>query len=60
MKDYSTAEKLYTACGMYKVAVDMYNEAGQWDKAHVIASKYLDQAELSEMYITRLVGWRQK
>lgn len=38
---------------MYKEAVDMYNEAGQWDKAHAIASKYLDQEEVSEMYITR-------
>lgn len=38
---------------MYKEAVDMYNEAGQWDKAHAIASKYLDQEEVSEMYIAR-------
>ncbi|XP_066261495.1 intraflagellar transport protein 172 homolog [Euwallacea similis] len=53
IKDHSTAEKLYGACGMYKEAVDMYNEAGQWDKAHAIASKYLDQEEVSEMYIAR-------
>ncbi|XP_019769911.2 intraflagellar transport protein 172 homolog [Dendroctonus ponderosae] len=52
-KDYSIAEKLYVACGMYKEAVDMYNEAGQWDKAHIIASKYLDPDEVSEMYISR-------
>ncbi|KAJ8934987.1 hypothetical protein NQ314_013074 [Rhamnusium bicolor] len=51
VKDYSTAEKLYAACGMYKEAVDMYNEAGQWEKAHSIASKYLDQEEVSDMYI---------
>lgn len=41
---------------MYKEAVDMYNEAGQWDKAHIIASKYLDQDEVSEMYISRSVS----
>ncbi|CAG9768133.1 unnamed protein product [Ceutorhynchus assimilis] len=53
IKDYFTAEKLYAASGMYKEAVDMYNEAGQWDKAHAIASKYLEQDEVSEMYIAR-------
>ncbi|XP_050306348.1 intraflagellar transport protein 172 homolog [Anthonomus grandis grandis] len=53
VKDYYTAEKLYAACQMYKEAVEMYNEAGQWDKAHAIASKYLDQVEVSDMYITR-------
>lgn len=36
---------------MYKEAVDMYNEAGQWEKAHSLASKYLDQEEVSDMYI---------
>ncbi|KAF7269422.1 hypothetical protein GWI33_017527 [Rhynchophorus ferrugineus] len=53
IKDYSTAEKLYTACGMYKEAVDMYNEVGQWEKAHSIALKYLEQDEVSDMYIAR-------
>ncbi|KAJ8945935.1 hypothetical protein NQ318_016763 [Aromia moschata] len=51
IKDYSTAEKLFAACGMYKEAVDMYNEAGQWEKAHSIASKYLEAEEVSDMYI---------
>lgn len=50
-QEYSTAEKLYSACGMYKEAVDMYNEAGQWEKAHAIASKYLDNEEVSDMYL---------
>lgn len=36
---------------MYKTAVDMYNEAGQWEKAHSIASSYLDQDEVADMYI---------
>lgn len=36
---------------MYKEAVDMYNENGQWEKAHSIASKHLDQDEVYDMYI---------
>lgn len=31
----------------------MYNEAGLWDKAHAIASKYLDPEEVSDMYVKR-------
>lgn len=31
----------------------MYNEAGQWEKAHGIASKFLEQNEVSDMYIKR-------
>ncbi|CAG9856074.1 unnamed protein product [Phyllotreta striolata] len=50
VKEFTTAEKLYSACGMYKEAVDMYNEAGQWEKAHAIASKYLENEEVSDMY----------
>ncbi|CAG9816108.1 unnamed protein product [Phaedon cochleariae] len=51
IKEYSTAEKLFASCGMYKEAVDMYNEAGQWEKAHSIASKHLEANEVSDMYI---------
>lgn len=38
---------------MYKEAVEMYNEAGLWEKAHGIASKYLDTEEVSDMYVKR-------
>lgn len=38
---------------MYKEAVEMYNEAGMWEKAHNIASKYLDSEEVSDMYVKR-------
>lgn len=34
-KEYSTAERLYIQAGMYKEAIDMYNQAGKtvgWSK----------------------------
>lgn len=52
-KEYNIAEKLYTVGGMFKEAVDMYNEAGQWEKAHSLASQYLDQSEVADMYIKK-------
>lgn len=51
IKDFATAERLYVTIEKYREAVDMYNNAGQWEKAHRIASKYLDQNEVSDMYI---------
>jgi intraflagellar transport protein 172 len=51
--DHATAEKLYTSCGMFKEAVDMYNAAGLWEKAHSIASQYLEQEEVADMYIKK-------
>lgn len=52
-KDYAVAEQLYTKVEMYREAVDMYNAAGQWDKAHGLASLYLDKNEVSEMYVNQ-------
>lgn len=51
IQDYSTAEKLYVAAGMYKEAAEMYNEAGQWEKAYNLASRFLDRNEVSDMYL---------
>lgn len=42
---------MYTACGMYKETVEMYGEAGNWNKAQQLASQYLDPQEVSEMFI---------
>ncbi|XP_044261133.1 intraflagellar transport protein 172 homolog [Tribolium madens] len=53
IRDFATAEKLYISSGMYKEAVDMYNEAGQWEKAHNLASQYLEPEEVAEMYIKK-------
>lgn len=52
-KEYNIAEKLYTVGGMFREAVDMYNEAGHWEKAHSLASQYLDQSEVADMYIKK-------
>ncbi|XP_022904124.2 intraflagellar transport protein 172 homolog [Onthophagus taurus] len=51
IKEYNIAEKMFIKAEMYKEAVSMYNEAGQWDKAHSIASAYLDPADVISMYI---------
>ena len=53
IQEYSTAERLYLSCSMFKEAVDMYNEAGQWEKAHNLASQYLEQDEVADMYIKK-------
>lgn len=51
IQEYTTAEKLYTTGGMYKEAAEMYNEAGQWEKAYNLASRFLDPIEVSDMYL---------
>ncbi|KAK9871476.1 hypothetical protein WA026_012850 [Henosepilachna vigintioctopunctata] len=51
VKDYALGEKLYIAIGMYREAVNMYNNAGQWEKAHSLASEYLEQEEVTDMYL---------
>ncbi|KAI4469969.1 hypothetical protein MML48_1g13173 [Holotrichia oblita] len=37
-KEYGIAESMYIKADMFKEAVEMYNEAGQWEKAHNLAS----------------------
>ncbi|KRT79958.1 Anaphase-promoting complex subunit 3 protein, partial [Oryctes borbonicus] len=51
VKEYNIAENMYIKANMFKEAVEMYNQAGQWEKAHTLASNYLDQAEVTSMYI---------
>lgn len=60
VKDFQIAEKLFLSCAMYKEAVDMYNEAGQWEKAHSLASLYLDQNEVADMYIKKAAELEDK
>ncbi|KAJ1528639.1 hypothetical protein ONE63_007034 [Megalurothrips usitatus] len=50
VQDYSTAEKLYSQAGMFKEAVEMYNKAGLWEKAHMIANQHLQSKEVNDMY----------
>ncbi|XP_044747182.1 intraflagellar transport protein 172 homolog [Coccinella septempunctata] len=51
VKEYALAEKLYIMSGMYREAVNMYNNAGQWENAHNLASEYLEPDEVSTMYL---------
>lgn len=50
-KEYQTAELLFINGGLYSKAVDMYNNCKQWEKAHQLASQYLDSSEVNAMYI---------
>ncbi|KAJ9575458.1 hypothetical protein L9F63_007663, partial [Diploptera punctata] len=52
-QEYGMAERLYVKGGMYKEAINMYNQAGEWDKAHALASQYLEPEEVTKMYITQ-------
>ncbi|XP_037068847.1 intraflagellar transport protein 172 homolog [Pollicipes pollicipes] len=49
--DHATAEKLFMDGGMFKEAIEMYNNAGKWDKAYSIARQYMQPEEVSHMYI---------
>ena len=51
LREYKMAEKFYMSGNLYKHAIEMYNTAGMWEQAHQLASKPLDKAEVSKMYI---------
>ena len=42
---------MYVKGQMIKEAVKMYNQVGQWERAHGLASKYMDPKEVKNMYI---------
>ncbi|KAJ4427860.1 hypothetical protein ANN_23861 [Periplaneta americana] len=52
-QEYHTAENLYIKAEMYKEAINMYNQAGEWEKAYSLASQYLEPDEVSAMYISQ-------
>ncbi|XP_065171784.1 intraflagellar transport protein 172 homolog [Atheta coriaria] len=58
-RDYTSAEQMFIKARMYKEAVDMYNEAGQWEKAHIIASRYLDPDDVGDMYLKQAEKLKQ-
>ncbi|XP_043216719.1 intraflagellar transport protein 172 homolog isoform X2 [Amphibalanus amphitrite] len=49
--DHATAEKLFMDGGMFKEAIEMYNNAGKWDKAHYIARQHMAPEQVTQMYI---------
>ncbi|KAK7792281.1 hypothetical protein R5R35_013312 [Gryllus longicercus] len=60
IKEYNTAEKLFLQAEMYEDAIDMYNQAGEWDKAHFLASQYLDTERVSQMYLAQAQNLEQQ
>ncbi|KAG1667872.1 Intraflagellar transport protein 172 [Nymphon striatum] len=51
IQDYESAEHFFVNSGMTRDAVEMYNNAGQWQKAHQLASQFMQPHELSDMYV---------
>ena len=50
--DTSEAERFYVAAGAPDKAVEMYTRANLWDRAHKIASSYMEPREVSLLYIS--------
>ncbi len=53
VREYKMAEKFYMDGNMQKQAIEMYNQAGMWEEAHSLASRYMDSSEVSTMYIAQ-------
>ncbi|XP_066969064.1 intraflagellar transport protein 172 homolog [Macrobrachium rosenbergii] len=51
--DLRSAEKFYVKGGMFKEAIEMYNQAGEWEKAHKLASKHMGADEVAVMYVNQ-------
>ncbi|CAL4073000.1 unnamed protein product, partial [Meganyctiphanes norvegica] len=52
-QDLKNAEKYYVQGGMYKEAIEMYNQAGEWERAHQLASRYMGADEVAVMYVNQ-------
>jgi len=44
------AEKFFLLAGCEKEAIQMYTDAGQWDEAHKLATRYMSSEEVSKLY----------
>nr|CAH8871752.1 unnamed protein product [Trichobilharzia regenti] len=52
-REYDAAEQAFLKANQPKLAVDMYNSIGMWEKAHRLASETMDQTELTDMYLVQ-------
>lgn len=52
IQDFAPAEKYYMMAGRPQDAVDMYTKSNKWEKAHSIATTYMSQDEVAELYIS--------
>ena len=46
VREYKMAENFYMQGNNHKQAIEMYNNAGMWEEAHQLASRYMDSAEV--------------
>ncbi|KAM3856962.1 intraflagellar transport protein 172 homolog [Vipera latastei] len=53
LQEYEIAEELYVKGDHIKDAIDMYTQAGHWEKAHKLASKCMKPEDVSVLYITQ-------
>lgn len=53
IKDYSQARQFYMQANQPKLAIEMYNKAGMWEEAHTLASRYMEKAEVGQMYVAQ-------
>ncbi|XP_050690071.1 intraflagellar transport protein 172 homolog [Eriocheir sinensis] len=47
------AEYFYLKGGMHNEAINMYNQAGEWERAHQLASKYMGADKVAVMYVNQ-------
>jgi intraflagellar transport protein 172 len=45
-REYKMAETFYMQGNSHKQAIEMYNNAGMWEEAHQLASRYMDSSEV--------------
>ncbi len=47
-KEFTQAERAYLQARAPKYAIEMYTNAGMWERAHALASRSMDQEDLTE------------
>ena len=50
-KMYQEAERCYCSSDNHKKAVEMYTNAGDWEKAHKVAKSFLPESEITALYM---------
>ncbi|XP_046660390.1 intraflagellar transport protein 172 homolog isoform X2 [Homalodisca vitripennis] len=51
VKDYKLAEQLFSQAGLFRDAIEMYIHAGDWDKAHTLATRYLEPDQVTRIFL---------
>ncbi|KAJ3234644.1 hypothetical protein HDU78_005723 [Chytriomyces hyalinus] len=51
--DYPLAEKYYVAANKPQEAVDMYTKANKWEKAHTLATSFMNPEEVAFLYVSQ-------